>query len=83
MLSLCLQILGYSAFHTITISVIPRHPNKSLRPSFRDIVLALTGKMEDILEIPENDEDITPQFKNLGADLEAGEHVYMDLQTSY
>ena len=39
--------------------------------------------MEDILELPENDEDITPQFKNLGADLEAGENVYMDLQTSY
>ena len=60
-----------------------RHPDKSLRPSFREAVLTLTDKAIRVLQIPRTALDETPKFKNLGEDLQVGESVYTDLQTSY
>ena len=60
-----------------------RHPETSLRPGFRDIVLTLVGSEQMVLNIPEEDSSSNPLAGVLGAPLEAGENMYTDLQKRY
>ena len=54
-----------------------------VRPSFRDIVLTLVGSEEMVLNIPEEDSSTSPLAGVLGAPLEAGEGMYLELQRRY
>ena len=60
-----------------------RHPETSIRPAFRDIVLTLVGSEQMVLNIPEEDSSSNPLAGVLGAPLEAGENMYTDLQKRY
>ena len=54
-----------------------------MRPNFREITLALTGRETDILHIPKEVYEAHQQAGDLGSPLEAGEDVYIDLQQTY
>eukprot|EP00731_Ephydatia_muelleri_P015150 Em0008g870a len=59
------------------------NPETCSRPMFRDIYLSLYQSTEFVLQVP-NDARLThPQAGILGAPLEAGEKMYIDLQKSY
>jgi len=60
-----------------------RHPDSSLRPGFRDLLLALLQNVEVVLAIPEDARATHAQASVLGAPLEAGEQMYHDLQQTY
>ena len=60
-----------------------RYPDKAFRPTFRDIILALVEDKREILEVPLNETEENSQSGNLGAPLEAGSHLYKDLQKVY
>ncbi len=60
-----------------------RHPDTKFRPSFRDIVIALNGSIVNVLSIPEEDSSTHPLARVLGATLEAGENMYIQLQIRY
>ena len=60
-----------------------RHPDSSLRPGFRDLLLALLQNVEVVLAIPEDAQTAHAQASVLGAPLEAGEQMYRDLQQTY
>ena len=68
--------------YTHDLSIL-RSPNEHSRPSFRDIHLSLSQNQEHVLQIPEEAASTHPQAAVLGAPLEAGEKMYMDLQNSY
>lgn len=57
-----------------------RHPSKNDRPTFRDVVLALTDRKDDVLSIPDDKNRCT---NVLGNSLEEGEGLYKDLQERY
>ena len=74
----------FAAIVSLSLLCASRNPEKSDRPTFRDAILCLTERdVKVLLQIPQNAVDTNSQFKNLGGPLEAGLHVYMDLQTSY
>ena len=53
------------------------------RPSFRELFLALTGDISQVLLIPQTDGEIHPLAGVLGSPLEAGKNMYKDLQNKY
>ncbi len=60
-----------------------RHPETSQRLCFRDIVLTLIGNEKMVLSIPEKDSSTHPLAGVLGAPLETGENMYIQLQNTY
>ena len=60
-----------------------RNPDAHLRPQFRDIHLSLCQYDEHVLTIPNEAFSTHPQAGILGASLEAGQDMYIDLQTMY
>ncbi|KAL5491167.1 hypothetical protein EMCRGX_G016406 [Ephydatia muelleri] len=59
------------------------NPDTYSRPTFRDIYLSLHQSMEFVLQVPDDAHLTHPQAGILGAPLEAGEKMYIDLQRSY
>ena len=53
------------------------------RPSFRDLLLALLDDPKVVLSIPPEALDTHSHAGVLGSPLEAGEHMYRDLQYRY
>ena len=53
------------------------------RPSFRDLLLTLLDNLKEVLSIPQEDLDTHSHAGVLGSPLEAGEHMYRDLQDRY
>ena len=53
------------------------------RPQFRDIHLILSQNDEHVLKIPDKDLQTHSQAGVLGAPLEAGENMYIDIQKTY
>ena len=62
---------------------ILRNPETHSRPTFRDIYLSLSQYTMFVLQIPDDALLTHPQAWVLGAPLEAGEKMYIDLQKSY
>ena len=60
-----------------------RCPDDHARPSFRDIHLSLSQNQAFVLHVPEEAASTHPQAAVLGAPLEAGENMYIELQKSY
>ena len=60
-----------------------RHPLPNNRPHFNDIMLSMLRSDEDILILPEETTSSHPTAGELGADLQAGVHMYKDLQNTY
>ena len=60
-----------------------RHPVPRKRPNFNDIMLFLLKSDKDILVVPEEASSTHPKANKLGADLQAGVHMYKDLQETY
>ena len=67
----------------ITHPLLHRHPDAKGRPSFRELVLALTGDKGQVLLVPQMDGEIHPLARALGAPIEAGKDMYKDLQNKY
>ena len=67
------------------ISVCPslRHPDKSSRPQFLEVGEVLSLPEHELLSIPEEEGRVHPQATLLGAPLEAGKQLYLELQKSY
>lgn len=60
-----------------------RNPNTSSRIEFRDILIQMMASEEQLLEIPE-DALISHELAGvLGAPVEAGQNMYIDLQQTY
>lgn len=60
-----------------------RHPSAQARPSFRDNLSVLLEEESRVLDIPPGDASTHPQASLLGAELQAGEGMYPDLQGVY
>ena len=60
-----------------------RNADKAGRPQFREIVVALSQSEEILLHIPEEVTRDHPQASVLGAPLEAGRNLYIELQNTY
>ena len=60
-----------------------RNPDAHLRPTFKDIYMCLSLHEDVVLAIPNQALLTHPQSGYLGAPLEAGKHMYLDLQNSY
>ncbi|KAL5491565.1 hypothetical protein EMCRGX_G016873 [Ephydatia muelleri] len=58
-------------------------PDHNARPSFRDIHMSLFQDQDFVLHVPEEAASTHPQAAVLGAPLEAGEKMYIELQKSY
>eukprot|EP00731_Ephydatia_muelleri_P015152 Em0008g872a len=59
------------------------NPETCSRPTFRDIYLSLYQSTEFVLKVPDDARLTHPQAGVLGAPLEAGEKMYIDLQKIY
>lgn len=59
---------------------ICRHSDTTLRPSFRDLVLALVGDEKVVLSIPSNTLGMAGV---LGSPVKTSEGLYQDLQIKY
>eukprot|EP00731_Ephydatia_muelleri_P015159 Em0008g879a len=59
------------------------NPDTYSRPAFRDIYLSLHQSTEFVLQVPDDARLTHPQAGILGAPLDAGEKMYIDLQKSY
>ena len=60
-----------------------RNADKAGRPQFREIVVTLSQSEEILLHIPEEFTRGHPQASVLGAPLEAGRNLYIELQNTY
>ena len=60
-----------------------RHPDTSWRPTFAQVVEALSEPEFDLLNWFEEDVKVHPQAAVLGAHLEAGKDLYRELQEAY
>ena len=60
-----------------------RNPDVPFRPKFVDISLELISDRKEVLGIPQEALESHKQAGFLGADLEAGEGMYQDLQNRY
>ncbi len=60
-----------------------RHPDASLRPEFRSILLSLLKLKDSPLSLPDDVLLPHPQAGTLGAPLEEGEGLHSDLQQTY
>ena len=55
----------------------------ALRPKFSDLALILVGDRKEVLAVPQEDLATHPLAGVLGAALDAGEGMYLDLQNRY
>ena len=55
----------------------------AFRPKFSDLALILVGDRKEVLAIPREELATHPLAGVLGAPLEAGEGMYLDLQNRY
>ena len=60
-----------------------RNPIPVPRPTFQDILTFIIGDEEAILAIPSEDASTDPEACHLGAPLQAGQKMYLPLQTKY
>ena len=60
-----------------------RNPVATNRPGFREVLLSLLGNPEEMTSIPLEALDTHPLAGVLGSPLEAGENMYLDLQSQY
>ena len=72
----------FTSLHCLTVS-LHRNPEASLRPGFRDLLLALLENEEAVLTIPEDALATHAQAGVLGAPLEAGVDMYHAAQQAY
>ena len=73
------QSLYIAYHHTYTLSGTLKHiPNQR-----SEVSISLHQSTDFILQVPEDARLTHPQAGNLGAPLEAGEKMYIDLQKSY
>ncbi|KAL5491611.1 hypothetical protein EMCRGX_G016929 [Ephydatia muelleri] len=80
--------LGFKPFETISNAEVVEKinagcPDDHARPSFRDIHMSLSQDQAFVLHVPEEAASTHPQAAVLGAPLEAGEKMYIELQKSY
>ena len=61
----------------------PRHPDASGRPQFAQLLQVLSRPEHELLSIPEEEGRVHPQATLLGAPLEAGKQLYLELQNTY
>ena len=57
-----------------------RHPDPVARPTFSELCQALSQPESELLGWSEEDMRVHPQAAVLGAPLEAGKHLYHELQ---
>ena len=69
--------------HAAFPSMHDRHPEKSSRPSFPQVVETLSEPDFELLCWTEEDLKVHPQAAVLGAPLEAGKDLYPELQKAY
>ena len=67
----------------IVLFALYRNPQSRERPDFSGIMLVLLKTNKSICVIPEKELGTHPQAGVLGAPLEAGEGMYIDLQKLY
>ena len=69
----------------MTMNVISsfRHPETSKRPSFANIVSRLSQSDDSLMKLSHIDKDTNSQAIVLGANIEAGQHLFIDLQHAY
>ena len=60
-----------------------RNPDKAQRPSFEYLVKSLGAPAENILTWSQNVTQTCPEALILGAPLEHGQKLYLDLQNAY
>ena len=60
-----------------------RHPETSSRPTFTQLLQALSSTITKLLSWSEEDMRVHPQAAVLGAPLEAGKDLYPELQGTY
>ena len=60
-----------------------RHPSPAARPKYREILTVLLGEEYKVLSIPTEDASTSAQASLLGAPIEEGEKMYLDLQGQY
>jgi len=60
-----------------------RHPEASSRPTFYQLLQALSFSEAELLVWSEEDMRVHPQAAVLGASLEAGRDLYPELQETY
>ena len=60
-----------------------RCPDHNARPSFKDINMSFSQDQAFVLHVPEEAASTHPQAAVLGAPLEAGENMYIELQKSF
>ena len=65
------------------LTYIPRQPVTSRRPTFREIVIALTANSSEVLYIPEEALATHQLAGVLASPLVAGGRMYQDLQNKY
>ncbi len=63
--------------------ILFRHPDTSSRPSFTEVLEALSEPETDLLRWSAEDTAVHPQAAVLGAPLEAGVDLYPELQETY
>ncbi len=68
-------------FYLITYDC--RHPEARCRPNFHDTMSVLLQESDAIFDIPKEDLATHPSAGYLGADIKAGENMYIKLQKMY
>lgn len=69
--------------HIYKIMVECWNPDAYSRPSFRDILASLSQEHGQMMTIPHEDARTHPKAATLGGNLQAGQGMYGDLQSSY
>ena len=72
-----------STYCSIQYQSIARNPEAHNRPGFKDVYTLLSSHESDVLVVPNEALLSHPQAGHLGAPLEAGEGLYLDLQKIY
>ena len=60
-----------------------RHPDTESRPTFSELHAALSQPETELLGWSERDKKVHPQAAVLGAPLESGKDLYLELQEMY
>lgn len=68
---------------SIDSGLLCRHPTPAVRPKYREILTVLLDEEHKVLSIPTEDASTYPQACLLGAPIEEGEKMYLDLQECY
>ena len=63
--------------------IVHRHPNSERRPDFPSLLSSLCRDPKVLLNWTDKDKETHPRASSLGALLEAGQDLYLELQQSY